>query len=131
LCAASVAGRRRIGEEYRLVVVRSAKVHWALQTAISCLCANRKGEAVELTLFTSAFCEPCMQTRAVLAEAARLVPEATVTELDVVRFEERAAAEGIRSTPTVIVRDKAGAEVVRAEGVPTVQQVLVAAAKAI
>jgi hypothetical protein len=31
----------------------------------------------------------------------------------------------------VIVRDKAGAEVFRAEGVPTVQQVLVAAAKAI
>jgi hypothetical protein len=72
-----------------------------------------------------------MQTRAVLAEAARLVPAANVTELDVVRFEERAAAEGIRSTPTVIVRDAAGTEVFRAEGVPTVQQVLVAAAKAI
>jgi hypothetical protein len=72
-----------------------------------------------------------MQTRAVLAEAARLVPEAKVTELDVVRFEERAVAEGIRSTPTVIVRNAAGAEVFRAEGVPTVQQVLVAAAKAI
>jgi len=72
-----------------------------------------------------------MQTRAVLAEAARLVPAAIVTELDFVRFEERAAAEGIRSTPTVIVRDAAGTEVFRAEGVPTVQQVLVAAAKAI
>ena len=86
---------------------------------------------MELTLFTSAFCEPCMQTRAVLAEAARLVPAATVTELDIVRYEDRAVAEGIRTTPTVIVRDASGAEVFRAEGVPTVQQVLVAAAKAV
>lgn len=86
---------------------------------------------MELTLFTSAFCEPCMQTRSVMAEVARLVPTATITELDIVRFEEQAMAEGIRSTPTVIVRTSEGTEVFRAEGVPTVQQVLVAAAKAI
>jgi thioredoxin 1 len=84
---------------------------------------------VQLVLFTSAFCEPCMQTRAVLAEVARLLPQATITELDVVHDEREAEAAGIRSTPTVIVRNATGDDVFRAEGVPTVQQVLVAAAK--
>ncbi len=86
---------------------------------------------MKLTLYTSAFCEPCMQTRAVLAEASRLVPEASVTELDVARNIERAEADGIRMTPTVIVSTVDGDEVFRAEGVPTLQQVLVAAAKAL
>lgn len=86
---------------------------------------------VDLELYTSAFCRPCMQTRGVLAEAERLVPDASVHEYDVVRFEERARAAGIRSTPTVIVLNAAGDEVFRAEGVPTLGQVLVAAAKAI
>lgn len=86
---------------------------------------------MELILFSSAFCEPCMQTRAVLAEAARLVPQATVRELDVARDVREAEEEGIRITPTVIVKNAAGAEVFRARGVPTLAQVLVAAAKAL
>ncbi len=88
-------------------------------------------EGIALTLYTSAFCEPCMQTRAVLAEAARLVPALSVTELDVARALDRAERDGIRVTPTVIVTGGDGAEVFRAEGVPTLQQVLVAAAKAV
>ncbi|TFD78695.1 thioredoxin [Cryobacterium sp. Sr8] len=86
---------------------------------------------MELIFFSSAFCEPCMQTRAVLAEAARLVPQATVRELDVARDVAEAEAEGIRTTPTVIVKNAAGTEVFRAFGVPTLAQVLVAAAKAL
>jgi hypothetical protein len=86
---------------------------------------------MELVLYTSAFCEPCMQTRAVLAEAERLVPAANVREFDVVRYESRAADEGIRTTPTVIVRTDDGSEVFRAEGVPTLRQVLAAAARAV
>jgi thiol-disulfide isomerase/thioredoxin len=86
---------------------------------------------VQLTLFTSAFCGPCMATRAVLAEAARLIPGAVVVEKDVVRFEADAAAAGIRTTPTVLVTNGEGAEVFRAEGVPTLNQVLLAASKAL
>ena len=82
-------------------------------------------------LYTSAFCGPCHATRAVLAEAERLVPALRVEEFDVVRHEDRAAAESIASTPTVIVRDAAGAQVLRAEGVPTVPQVLQALAAAL
>ncbi len=87
--------------------------------------------AVELTLFSSSFCEPCSQTRAVLAEVERLVPQATVRELDVANDNAEAEANGIRSTPTVIVKDEEGREVFRAFGVPTLAQVLVAAAKAL
>lgn len=86
---------------------------------------------MELTLYTSAFCGPCMATRGVLAEAGRLIPGASVVEKDVVRFEADAEAAGIRATPTVVITDASGAEVFRAEGVPTVNQVLVAAAKAL
>ena len=72
-----------------------------------------------------------MQTRGVLHEAERLIPDARVREFDIVAHEERAQAAGIRSTPTVIVLNAEGAEVFRAEGVPSIAQVLVAAAKAV
>jgi thiol-disulfide isomerase/thioredoxin len=86
---------------------------------------------VNLLFFSSNFCEPCMITRRVLDDVARLVPAAKFAELDVVRDSAEAERAGIRSTPTVIVVDDAGAEVFRAEGVPTVNQVLVALAKAV
>jgi protein-disulfide isomerase len=86
---------------------------------------------VKLVLFSSAFCEPCTQTRAVLSEVAKLVPAATIVELDVARDEECALRAGIRMTPTIIVVGGDDAEVFRAEGVPTINQVLVALAKAV
>ena len=72
-----------------------------------------------------------MLTRSVLGEAARLVPAATVVELDVARDEAAAEADGIRVTPTVIVAAEDGTEVFRAEGAPTLNQVLAALAKAV
>jgi protein-disulfide isomerase len=72
-----------------------------------------------------------MQTRAVLAEVDRLVPGARVRDVDVVRNEEEAARMRIRSTPTVVVRTDDGTDVFRAEGVPTLTQLLAAAAKAL
>ncbi len=85
---------------------------------------------MRVTLYTSAFCEPCMQTRKVLAEAARLVPAMELTELDIVRDATDAEREHIRSTPTVVVHGRRD-EVFRAEGVPTLNQVLVALSKAV
>lgn len=72
-----------------------------------------------------------MLTRAALAEAAKFVPSAKIAELDIVRDVEEAERAGIRSTPTVIVLTDAGEEVFRAEGIPTVNQVLTAFAKAL
>jgi hypothetical protein len=86
---------------------------------------------IAITLYTSSFCEPCMQTRAVLEEAVRLVPALRVTERDVARDPEGAERDGIRSTPTAIVVGADGSEVFRAEGVPTLNQVLTAAARAL
>ena len=86
---------------------------------------------MELVLYSSAFCEPCMQTRAVLAEVDRLVPGARVRDVDVVRNEEEAVRMRIRSTPTIVVRADDGTDVFRAEGVPTLTQLLAAAAKAL
>jgi protein-disulfide isomerase len=48
-----------------------------------------------------------------------------------VTFEAQAEVDGIRVTPTVIVRSEDGTEVFRAEGVPTLPQVLTAFAKAL
>jgi protein-disulfide isomerase len=86
---------------------------------------------MELTLVTSAFCGACSRTRAVVADAARFLPDARVAEIDVARDPDAAEALEIRFTPTVIIRDDAGVEVFRAEGVPTVPQVLTAAARAL
>ena len=86
---------------------------------------------MELTLVTSAFCGACARTRAVVADAVRFLPDATVAEIDVARDPDAAEQLDIRSTPTVIIRDDAGTEVFRAEGVPTVPQVLTAAVKAL
>ena len=99
-------------------------------------CGNPAGDGevaceVIVDLYTSAFCEPCHLTRAVLADAARLVPAAQVVERDVVKFEAQAEVDDIRVTPTVIVRSSDGTEVFRAEGVPTLPQVLTAFAKAL
>ena len=88
-------------------------------------------QGVIVDLYSSSFCGACTATRAVLDEAARLVPAATVVERNVAGDPEAAASERIRSTPTVIVRREDGTEVFRAEGVPTVARVLGALALAI
>jgi thiol-disulfide isomerase/thioredoxin len=85
---------------------------------------------VNVDFYTSTFCEPCMITRTVLAEAGRLVSAMHIVEHDIVKDESAAEAHGIRSTPTVIISDGVGAEVFRAEGIPSLNQVLVALAKA-
>ena len=86
---------------------------------------------MNLLFFSSSFCEPCIQTRAVLVEVATLVPAARIAELDIAREADEAERAGIRSTPTLVVLSDDGHEVFRAEGVPTINQVLVALAKAV
>ncbi|HEX4403154.1 MAG TPA: thioredoxin, partial [Galbitalea sp.] len=61
--------------------------------------------------------------------AGRLVGAANIVEHDIVVDEDAARVRGIRSTPTVIISDRTGAEVFRAEGIPSLNQVLVALAK--
>ncbi len=86
---------------------------------------------VRLELFTSAFCDPCHRAREVIADAQRLVPALTVDERDVAAHQERAAELGIRSTPTTIIYDRDGGELLRAEGVPTLPRLLTALARSL
>lgn len=86
---------------------------------------------MKLLFFSSLFCDPCIQTRAVLERAVSLVPALTVAELDVSRDVDEAERAGIRSTPTIIVLGADDHEVFRAEGAPTIQQVLSALALAV
>ena len=72
-----------------------------------------------------------MKTRAVLDAASKLVPAAKIAELDVVNDSDEAEKAGIRVTPTVVVLDASSNEVFRAEGIPTLNQVLTALAKAV
>ena len=86
---------------------------------------------MKLLFFSSSFCDPCIQTRSVLTQVEQLVPAATIVELDVAAHNDEAERAGIRSTPTIVVLDSDDAEVFRAEGAPTVNQVLMALAKAV
>jgi len=86
---------------------------------------------VKLLFFSSAFCDPCIDTRAVLSQVEKLVPAAQIVELDVAAHNDEAERAGIRSTPTIVVLDSSDTEVFRAAGAPTLNQVLVALAKAV
>ncbi|MET1044551.1 MAG: thioredoxin family protein [Microbacteriaceae bacterium] len=86
---------------------------------------------MQLVYFSSMFCEPCTQTRFVLDQVQKLVPAAAVVEHDVALSPQLAEAAGVRVTPTVLVRQEDGTEVFRAEGVPSVNQVLVALARTV
>jgi thioredoxin 1 len=86
---------------------------------------------VQFELFTSAFCGPCHHTRAVVAEAVRLIPGATMVEHDVAHETDLAESLDIRTTPTVVVRGTDGVEAFRAGGAPNLAQVLVAAERAL
>jgi thiol-disulfide isomerase/thioredoxin len=85
---------------------------------------------MELTLYTSAFCAPCVRARSVLREAGKLLAQASIREVDVPSHLAESEEAGIASTPTLVVR-RDGTEVFRASGVPSVQQVLAAAALAL
>lgn len=91
----------------------------------------RRGERATLVQFSTAFCAPCRAARQVLSDVAAAVPGVAhldvdaESELDLVR---RAAVE---QTPTTLVLDAAGREVLRASGVPRRAQLLAALTSAI
>ena len=87
------------------------------------------GGRATLLQFSSAFCAPCRATRRVLGDVADLVEGVTHVEVDAEHHLEATRALGILRTPTTVVLDAAGAEVTRATGAPTRDQVLSALAR--
>lgn len=90
---------------------------------------HRLGERATLLQFSSAFCAPCRATRRVLGEVTGLVDGVAHVEIDAEHHLEATRTLGILRTPTTIVLDAAGAEVTRATGAPTRDQVLSALAR--
>lgn len=88
------------------------------------------GERATLLQFSSAFCAPCRATRRVLDEVTGLVEGVAHVEVDAEHHLEATRAFGILRTPTTVVLDASGAEVTRATGAPTRDQVLSALAQA-
>lgn len=88
------------------------------------------GERATLLQFSSAFCAPCRATRRVLGEVTALVDGVAHVEIDAEHHLDATRAFGILRTPTTVVLDASGAEVTRATGAPTRDQVLTALAQA-
>lgn len=89
------------------------------------------GERATLLHFSSAFCAPCRATRRTLSEVAELVPGVVRVEVDAEQHLAVVRRLGIASTPTTLVLDGAGREVVRAGGQPRKAAVLAALAQAL
>jgi thiol-disulfide isomerase/thioredoxin len=89
------------------------------------------GERATLVQFSSAFCAPCRATRRVLANAAEQVPGVLHLEIDAESNLDLVRRLGILKTPTTLVLDARGHEVVRATGQPRMADVLAALGQAV
>jgi thiol-disulfide isomerase/thioredoxin len=89
------------------------------------------GERATLVQFSSAFCAPCRATRVVLAEVAGVVPGVVHVEVDAEAHLDLVRRLDVRKTPTTLVLDRDGREVLRASGQPTRNAVLVALGQAV
>ncbi|GGF21006.1 glutaredoxin family protein [Subtercola lobariae] len=86
---------------------------------------------MQVHLYSSSFCGACTATRAVIDQAAALVSNVDITEVNVAVHPEAAERADITATPTVVIENTAGEQVFRAEGVPTINQVLTSLALAL
>ena len=84
------------------------------------------GERATLLQLSSAFCAPCRATRRTLSAVAGMVPGVAHVEVDAELALDLVRRLGIVKTPTTIVLDAAGREVVRAVGQPRTADVVAA-----
>jgi thiol-disulfide isomerase/thioredoxin len=82
------------------------------------------GKRATLLQFSSAFCQPCRATRGVLERASALSPGVVHVDVDAEAHLEAVRTLGILRTPTTLVLDPAGRELVRASGVPKLADVV-------
>lgn len=88
----------------------------------------RPGERATLVQFSSAFCAPCRTARVVLGEVAAREEGVRHVELDAEHHLELVRRLDVRRTPTTLLLDRDGHEVLRAAGAPRKEQVLAALA---
>jgi thiol-disulfide isomerase/thioredoxin len=88
--------------------------------------AAELGERATLVQFSSAFCQPCVATRRILADVADLVPGVTHVEIDAESNLDLVRRLDVRRTPTTLVLDARGRVATRASGQPRKEQVVAA-----
>jgi thiol-disulfide isomerase/thioredoxin len=86
----------------------------------------RPGERATLVQFSSAFCAPCRTARVVLSDVATQEDGVRHVEIDAEQHLDLVRALDVRRTPTTLILDAGGHEVLRAAGAPQKQQVLAA-----
>jgi thiol-disulfide isomerase/thioredoxin len=86
--------------------------------------ADGLGARATLVQFSSVFCAPCRVARGVLTQVASLVPGVVHLEVDVADHLDLARRAGVMRTPTTLVLDPQGREIARADGAPSVAQVM-------
>ncbi|WP_375387671.1 thioredoxin family protein [uncultured Amnibacterium sp.] len=80
---------------------------------------------VTVTLYSASFCGACARTRRVLEDVIGLVGDrVALREVNVATGPEEAERRGVVATPTTLLTDRAGAELARAAGIPSPDQVL-------
>ena len=84
------------------------------------------GERATLVQFSSAFCAPCRATRVVLGDVAGRAEGVAHLEIDAEQHLALVRELDVRRTPTTLILDGEGNELVRAAGAPRREQVLAA-----
>ncbi|HET7735945.1 MAG TPA: thioredoxin family protein [Nocardioidaceae bacterium] len=93
--------------------------------------AHTLGERATLVQFSSAFCAPCRAARRTLTDVAGVVPGVEYVEIDAEHHLDLVRRLGVVRTPTTLVLDAHGREVVRASGAPRKEDVLAALSSAL
>ncbi len=91
----------------------------------------QRGARATLVQFSTAFCAPCRTARRVLADVAAAVPGVSHLDVDAESELDLVRRAGVEQTPTPLVLDGDGREVLRASGVPRREQLLAALASAV
>nr|WP_255426826.1 thioredoxin family protein [Pseudonocardia sp. C8] len=84
------------------------------------------GRRALLLQLSSPVCAPCRQTARVLADLADGDPGLAHVEIDVAERVDVARALGVLRTPTTVVFDARGAELLRVSGVPRAEELAAA-----
>ncbi len=90
----------------------------------------QRGERATLVQFSSAFCAPCRTARVVLDDVAAHETGVHHVEIDAEKHLDLVRTLDVRRTPTTLILDAAGHELLRAAGAPQKRQVLAAIAHA-
>ncbi|MGH8938633.1 MAG: TlpA family protein disulfide reductase [Actinomycetes bacterium] len=84
------------------------------------------GRRATLVQFSTAFCQPCRATRAILADVSGQVPGVVLVAVDAESNLDLVRRLDVRRTPTVLVLDGDGRVVRRASGQPRKADVIAA-----